>query len=89
MGAPAGSQSSLAVGLNLVFLVPGETGGMEVYARELITAMRELPDAPQLTAFLSREAAQALYAFFWLWTAAALAHLFKAARRRLSARTHA
>ena len=24
------------VGLNLVFLVPGETGGMEVYARELI-----------------------------------------------------
>ena len=24
------------VGLNLVFLVPGETGGMETYARELI-----------------------------------------------------
>jgi len=22
------------IGLNLVFLVPGETGGMEVYARE-------------------------------------------------------
>src|SRR3954454_16437000 len=59
MNAPAGSQSSRAVGLNLVFLVPGETGGMEVYARELISAMRALPDAPKLTAFVSREAAQA------------------------------
>src|SRR3954463_7604460 len=56
--ATAGSQSA-HVGLNLVFLVPGETGGMEVYARELVTAMRELPDAPKLTAFLSREAADA------------------------------
>src|SRR3954462_12684425 len=36
MSAPAGSQSSRAVALNLVFLVPGETGGMEIYARELI-----------------------------------------------------
>src|SRR4051812_39013472 len=59
MTAPAGSQSVRAVGLNLVFLVPGETGGMEVYARDLIRAMRELPDAPKLTAFVSREAAQA------------------------------
>jgi glycosyltransferase involved in cell wall biosynthesis len=59
MTARAGSQSSRAVGLNLVFLVPGETGGMEVYARELIRAMRELPNAPQLTAFVSREAAEA------------------------------
>jgi glycosyltransferase involved in cell wall biosynthesis len=59
MSAPAGSQSSLAVGLNLVFLVPGETGGMEVYARELVTAMRAMPGAPKLTAFVSREAAEA------------------------------
>src|SRR3954447_25382444 len=59
MSAPAGSQSSRAVGLNLVFLVPGETGGMEVYARELITAMRELPDAPRLTAFIGKAAAAA------------------------------
>ena len=28
------------VGLNLVFLVPGETGGMEIAARELIPALR-------------------------------------------------
>jgi hypothetical protein len=27
------------IGLNLIFLVPGETGGMEVYARELIPAL--------------------------------------------------
>jgi glycosyltransferase involved in cell wall biosynthesis len=47
------------VGLNLVFLVPGETGGMEVVARELIPAL--LQAAPQLrfTAFVNREAAAA------------------------------
>ncbi len=47
------------IGLNLVFLVPGETGGMEVYARELIPAL--LAAAPQLrfTAFVNREAAAA------------------------------
>lgn len=48
------------IGLNLIFLVPGETGGMEVYARELIP--RLLDAAPQhmrFTAFLSREAAAA------------------------------
>src|SRR3954471_9648752 len=45
------------VGLNLVYLVPGETGGMETYARELIAALRNEPEV-QLTAFLSREAAE-------------------------------
>jgi glycosyltransferase involved in cell wall biosynthesis len=43
------------VGLNLIFLVPGETGGMETYARELIPALRaERPDL-RLTAFVNRE----------------------------------
>ena len=47
------------VGLNLVYLVPGETGGMETYARELISALvREQPDL-RLTAFVNREAAEA------------------------------
>jgi glycosyltransferase involved in cell wall biosynthesis len=48
------------VGLNLVFLVPGETGGMEVAARELITALAaaDLPDVC-LTAFVNEEAAAA------------------------------
>ncbi len=44
------------LGLNLVFLVPGETGGMETYARELIPALiAERPDL-RITAFVSREA---------------------------------
>ncbi len=47
------------VGLNLVYLVPGETGGMETYARELIPALlRERPGI-RLTAFVNREAAAA------------------------------
>lgn len=44
------------IGLNLVFLVPGETGGMEVYARELIRRLA-LRDDLRLTAFVNREAA--------------------------------
>jgi glycosyltransferase involved in cell wall biosynthesis len=47
------------VGLNLIFLVPGETGGMEVYARELIPQLvAQRPDL-QFTAFINREAAAA------------------------------
>jgi glycosyltransferase involved in cell wall biosynthesis len=48
------------VGLNLIFLVPGETGGMEVAARELIPALlREAPPETRFTAFVNREAATA------------------------------
>jgi glycosyltransferase involved in cell wall biosynthesis len=48
------------VGLNLIFLVPGETGGMEVAARELITAMlAAAPAGMRFTAFVNREAAAA------------------------------
>jgi glycosyltransferase involved in cell wall biosynthesis len=46
----------LHVGLNLVYLVPGETGGMEVYARELIPRLAAI-DGLELTAFVNREAA--------------------------------
>jgi glycosyltransferase involved in cell wall biosynthesis len=46
------------VGLNLVFLVPGETGGMEVYARELIPRLARL-EGLRLTAFVNRETAGA------------------------------
>jgi glycosyltransferase involved in cell wall biosynthesis len=46
----------LHVGLNLIYLVPGETGGMETYARELIPALvRERPDL-RITAFVNAEA---------------------------------
>src|SRR5271165_3619613 len=48
------------VGLNLIFLVPGETGGMEVAARELIPALlAEAPPGMRFTAFINREAASA------------------------------
>jgi glycosyltransferase involved in cell wall biosynthesis len=45
------------VGLNLVYLVPGETGGMEVVARELIPELAALPGL-RLTAFVNHEAAE-------------------------------
>jgi glycosyltransferase involved in cell wall biosynthesis len=47
------------VGLNLVFLVPGHTGGMETYARELIRGIRVVAPEIELTAFVSREGARA------------------------------
>jgi glycosyltransferase involved in cell wall biosynthesis len=48
------------IGLNLVFLVPGETGGMEVAARELIPALlAAAPAEMRFTAFINREAAAA------------------------------
>jgi glycosyltransferase involved in cell wall biosynthesis len=57
-GARAGA--GVHVGLNLIFLVPGETGGMEVYARELIPALlAEAPAGMRFTAFVNREAAAA------------------------------
>jgi glycosyltransferase involved in cell wall biosynthesis len=46
----------LHVGLNLVYLVPGETGGMEIYARELIPRLAAI-DGLEITAFVNREAA--------------------------------
>jgi glycosyltransferase involved in cell wall biosynthesis len=52
------STPQLHVGLNLIFLVPGETGGMEVYARELIPALlAQAPAGVRFTAFINREAA--------------------------------
>ncbi len=47
------------VGLNLIFLVPGETGGMEVAARELIPELIEAAPDVRFTAFVNREAAAA------------------------------
>lgn len=45
------------VGLNLIFLVPGETGGMEVAARELIPELIKAAPDVRFTAFVNREAA--------------------------------
>src|SRR4051794_19465654 len=47
----------MRLGLNLVFLVPGHTGGMETYARELIRGLHEVAPEIEMTAFVSREGA--------------------------------
>lgn len=47
---------SMRVALNLVFLVPGETGGMEVYARELLPRLAAL-DGVEPIAIVNRVAA--------------------------------
>ena len=47
------------VGLNLVYLVPGETGGMETVARELLPALVAAAPDVRFTAFVNREAAEA------------------------------
>ena len=62
-GSLAQSSASLRpamhVGLNLIFLVPGETGGMEVAARELIPELMKAAPEVRFTAFVNREAAAA------------------------------
>ncbi len=50
------------VGLDLLFLLAGETGGRETYARELIASMGEIAADTRFTAFVNREAAASLAA---------------------------
>jgi glycosyltransferase involved in cell wall biosynthesis len=45
------------IGLNLLFLVPGETGGMEVAARALLPELVAAASGARFTAFVNREAA--------------------------------
>jgi glycosyltransferase involved in cell wall biosynthesis len=47
------------VGLNLVYLVPGRQGGMETYARELITAMVAASPETRFTSFINRDNTEA------------------------------
>jgi glycosyltransferase involved in cell wall biosynthesis len=54
----------LKVGLNLLHLVPGQTGGSEVYARHLVPALLEA-GAHELVVFASREGAPALRSEPW------------------------
>jgi glycosyltransferase involved in cell wall biosynthesis len=46
----------MRVGLDLLFLIPGETGGREVYARELVPAMLKRSPELELVAFVNRDA---------------------------------
>ena len=47
------------IGLNLVFLVPGYTGGTEVYARELLPELVAAAPGARFTAFINLEASEA------------------------------
>lgn len=49
--------SPLRVALNLIYLVPGETGGMEVYARELLPRLARI-DGIEPVAIVNRVAAE-------------------------------
>lgn len=46
----------MRVGLDLLYLVPGETGGRETYARELVPALLERSPETELVAFVNRDA---------------------------------
>lgn len=46
----------LHVGLNLLFLVPGETGGLEIYARELLPRLAGSSADVRFTVFINKEA---------------------------------
>jgi glycosyltransferase involved in cell wall biosynthesis len=48
------------VGLNLLYLVPGETGGTETYARRLVPVLADARPDLELVAFLTSEAFDAL-----------------------------
>jgi glycosyltransferase involved in cell wall biosynthesis len=50
----------MRVGLDLLYLVPGESGGRESYARELIPAMVEQAPELELVAFVNRDAGRSL-----------------------------
>lgn len=50
----------MRIGLNLLYLVPGETGGRETYARELVPALLERSPSLELVAFVSRDAGRDL-----------------------------
>jgi glycosyltransferase involved in cell wall biosynthesis len=56
---------TFTVGLNALHLVPGETGGSELYARRLIGALAAADDAPRLVVFAPHEAADSLAAESW------------------------
>ena len=56
LGRAGGRMSELRrVGLNLLFLVPGETGGSEIYVRHLIPKLAEARPDLELVAFVNRE----------------------------------
>jgi glycosyltransferase involved in cell wall biosynthesis len=53
------------IGINLLYLVPGEVGGTEVYARELLRALAAEHEDVRFTAFTGSEAYPVLAADQW------------------------
>lgn len=46
----------LRIGINALYLLPGGVGGTEIYLRELLQALSELPTAHEFVVFSNREA---------------------------------
>ena len=84
----------MRVGLDLVYLVPGETGGRETYVRELVPAMLARDPTLEFVAFVGRDAGQDLAAALGarsrpLWALGELALVPAAARRARVELVHA
>ncbi len=56
---PGAARAATHIGLNLIFMVPGETGGMEVAVREGVPALVAAAPGVRFTAFINREEAAA------------------------------
>lgn len=54
------------IGLNLIYLIPGETGGTEIVARELIPELVNASPHVKFTAFINRETSSMLESLKWL-----------------------
>ena len=61
------SEPSLHVGFDLLFLLPGESGGRETYARELMRALRRSARPLTVTAFVNARTAEAGRGFWTEW----------------------
>ena len=55
----------MRLGLNMLHLVPGETGGSELYARRLVPALMQARPELEVTIFAAREGAPSLAAEPW------------------------
>ncbi len=53
------------IGLNLLYLVPGEVGGSEIYAHQLVDALARVRPDVRFTVFCGREAGPALRRVGW------------------------
>src|SRR5438093_12476534 len=62
---PDGAPLPRRLGVNLLFLVPGEVGGSEIYARSLLPALREAEPDLELVLYAAPEATESFRAEPW------------------------